>query len=92
MFSNEMYERLKRRNLSLTEIAHIAGEEWDTLSPTEKLRYELLAFSAKERYKEELENYKQTNEYMEYSRYLTEFEAKQSNQQQGTSRQMFCPR
>jgi hypothetical protein len=84
IFSNKMREELKGRNLSFTEIAKLVGENWQNLSPGEKEPYEQEAFSAKERYNNELAEYKKTNEYKEYSQYLAEFKARQSNQQQGT--------
>jgi hypothetical protein len=83
IFSNKMREELKGRNLSFTEIAKLVGENWQNLSPAEKEPYEQQAFSAKERYNHELAEYKKTNEYKEYSQYLADFKARQSNQQQG---------
>ena len=85
IFSNKMREELKGRNLSFTEIAKLVGENWQNLSPSEKEPYEQQAFTAKERYNNELAEYKKTDNYKEYSQYLTEFKARQSNQQQGTS-------
>jgi hypothetical protein len=84
IFSNKMREELKGRNLSFTEIAKIVGENWQNLSPVEKEPYEQQAFGAKERYNNALAEYKKTNEYKEYSQYLADFKARQSNQQQGT--------
>ena len=86
-FCNKMREELKGRNLSFTEIAILVGENWRNLSPAEKELYEKQAFSAKERYNNELAEYKKSNQYKEYSQYLAEFKARQSNQQQGTLRQ-----
>jgi hypothetical protein len=86
IFSNKMREELKGRNLSFTEIAKLVGENWQNLAPTEKEPYEQQAFSAKERYNNELTEYKKTNNYKEYAQYLADFKARQSNQQQG----MWC--
>jgi len=83
IFSNKMREELKGRNLSFTEIAKLVGENWQNLSPVEKEPYEQQAFSVKERYNNELTEYKKTNNYKEYAKYLAEFKARQSNQQQG---------
>jgi len=85
IFSNKMREDLKGRNLSFTEIAKLVGENWQNLAPEEKEPYEQQASSAKEKYNNELAEYKKTNSYKEYSQYLAEFKARQSNQQQGTS-------
>jgi len=82
IFSNKMREELKGRNLSFTEIAKLVGENWQNLAPTEKEPYEQQAFSAKERYNNELAEYKKTNNYKEYAQYLADFKARQSNQQQ----------
>ncbi|KAH9221492.1 hypothetical protein DL95DRAFT_402840 [Leptodontidium sp. 2 PMI_412] len=82
IFSNKMREDLKGRNLSFTEIAKLVGENWQNLSPGEKDPYEQQAFSAKERYNNELAEYKKTDHYAEYSQYLVEFKARHSNQQQ----------
>ncbi len=86
IFSNKMREELKGRNLSFTEIAKLVGENWQNLSPADKEPYEQQAFSAKEKYNNELSEYKKTNSYKEYSQYLAEFKARQSSQHQGTPR------
>lgn len=83
IFSNKMREELKGRNLSFTEIAKLVGENWQNLSPNEKEPYEQQAFSAKERYNNELAEYKKTDHYREYSLYLIDFKARHSNSQQG---------
>lgn len=85
IFSNKMREELRGRNLSFTEIAKLVGENWQSLLPTEKEPYEQQAFTAKERYNAELSEYKKTSEYTEYTQYLLEFKARQSNPQQSTS-------
>ncbi|TVY94544.1 High mobility group protein 20A [Lachnellula willkommii] len=84
IFSNKMREDLKGRNLSFTEIAKLVGENWQNISPEEKEPYEQQASSAKERYNNELAEYKKTSNYKEYSQYLVEFKARQANQQQVT--------
>ncbi|PBP27230.1 HMG box protein [Diplocarpon rosae] len=80
IFSNKMREDLKGRNLSFTEIAKLVGENWQNLSPSEKDPYEQEAFGAKERYNHALAEYKKTEQYTEYSRYLAEFKARHSVQ------------
>ncbi|PSS27836.1 hypothetical protein M430DRAFT_131761 [Amorphotheca resinae ATCC 22711] len=82
IFSNKMREELKEKNLSFTEIAKLVGENWQSLSPGEKEPYEQQAFTAKEKYNAELAEYKKTSQFREYSQYLVEFKARQSNQQQ----------
>lgn len=83
IFSNKMREELKGRNLSFTEIAKLVGENWQALSPSEKEPYEQQAFTDKERYNNELAEYKKTPQFKDYSQYLAEFKARQANQQQG---------
>ncbi len=85
IFSNKMREELKGRNLSFTEIAKLVGENWQNLSPGEKEPYEQQAFSAKEKYNNQLAEYKKTDRYKEYSQYLADFKARHSNTQQGAS-------
>ncbi|KAI9053781.1 hypothetical protein LZ554_002730 [Drepanopeziza brunnea f. sp. 'monogermtubi'] len=82
IFSNKMREDLKGRNLSFTEIAKLVGENWQNLSPSEKDPYEQQASAAKERYNNELAEYKKTEHYTEYMHYLAEFKARHSNPQQ----------
>jgi len=82
IFSNKMREELKGRSLSFTEIAKLVGENWQSISPSEKEPYEQQASTDKERYNNELSEYKKTPQYKEYSQYLAEFKARQANQQQ----------
>jgi hypothetical protein len=83
IFSNRMREELKGRNLSFTEIAKLVGENWQNLSPSEKEPYEQQAYTAKDKYNNELAEYKKTDRYKEYSQYLVDFKSKHSNSQQG---------
>lgn len=92
IFSNRMREELKGRNLSFTEIAKLVGERWQNLYPSEKESYEQQASIAKEKYNNELIEYKKTKCYREYVNYLAEFKAKQSIQQQGDSDSSKRPR
>ncbi|TAQ84846.1 hypothetical protein B7494_g6832 [Chlorociboria aeruginascens] len=84
IFSNKMREDLKGRNLSFTEIAKLVGENWQNLSPAEKEPYEQQAFTDKDRYNNELAEYKKTQNFRDYAQYLAEFKARQANQQQVT--------
>lgn len=80
IFSNKMREDLKGRNLSFTEIAKLVGENWQNLSPAEKEPYEQSAYKAKERYNNELAEYKKTQSFKDYSQYLADFKQKQNQQ------------
>lgn len=77
-----MREDLKGRHLSFTEIAKLVGEHWQNLSPQEREPFELQASGVKEKYNNELAEYKKTEQYKEYSRYLIEFKTRQAKQQQ----------
>lgn len=83
IFSNKMREELKGRNLSFTEIAKLVGEKWQNLSFTQKEQFEQQASTAKEKYNNELIEYKKTNMFKEYSRYLADFKARHSRQNSG---------
>ncbi|KAM0142737.1 hypothetical protein ACHAP3_001843 [Botrytis cinerea] len=80
IFSNKMREDLKGRALSFTEIAKLVGENWQNLSPSEKEPYEHQAYTAKERYNNELAEYKKTQSFKDYSQYLADFKQKQNQQ------------
>lgn len=84
IFSNKMREDLKGRNLSFTEIAKLVGENWQNLQPQDKEPYEKHAAGAKEKYAGQMADYKKTENYREYSQYLTDFKTRQSTQQPGT--------
>jgi len=77
-----MREDLKGRPLSFTEIAKLVGENWQSLSPTEKEPYESQAFALKDKYNNELAEYKKTEMYQRYAEYLSEFKAKHTSSQQ----------
>jgi len=80
-----MREDLKGRHLSFTEIAKLVGENWQNLSASEKEPYEAQAFAAKEKYNNEMVEYKKTESYGEYTLYLNEFKAKQNQHQHQAS-------
>lgn len=78
-----MREDLKGQNLTFTEIAKLVGENWQGLTQAEKEPYERQAQNAKEKYNNDLAEYKKTPEYKKYLHYLQEFKAKHGNQPQG---------
>jgi len=84
IFSNRVREDLKGDNLSFTEIAKLVGEKWRDLSPEDKYPYEEQSASAKERYNDELVEYKQTGQYASYTQYLMEFRARRSDSYEST--------
>jgi hypothetical protein len=80
-----MRDDLKGQNLTFTEIAKLVGENWQNLSPIEKETVETQALNAKEKYNQELAEYKKTNEFNKYSQYLHDFKQKQLHHTQGMS-------
>ncbi|PSR81694.1 hypothetical protein BD289DRAFT_33579 [Coniella lustricola] len=80
LFSNKMRDDLKGQNLTFTEIAKLVGENWQGLSQTEKEPFERQAQNAKEKYNNDLAQYKKTPEYKKYTQYLQDFKAKHGTQ------------
>lgn len=78
-----MRDELKGRNLTFTEIAKLVGENWQSLSQAEKEPYESQAQAIKDRYHNDLAEYKKTPEYKKYMTYLQEFKAKHAVQSNG---------
>jgi hypothetical protein len=76
-----MREELKGRNLTFTEIAKLVGENWQNLSQLEKEPFETQAQAAKEKYNNDLSDYKKTPHFKKYNAYLQEFRAKHAHQQ-----------
>ncbi|KAM0332502.1 hypothetical protein ACHAQA_002784 [Verticillium albo-atrum] len=79
---HEMRDDLKGRNLTFTEIAKLVGENWQSLAPIEKEPFETQALNAKEKYNQDLTEYKKTTEYKKYAQYLHDFKQKQLHQNQ----------
>ncbi|KAI8088315.1 high mobility group box domain-containing protein, partial [Thamnidium elegans] len=77
MFSNDSRTELKDQNLSFAELAKIVGEQWKNLSHVEKQAYERMAMRAKDEYLADLEQYRQTSQYVHYQDYLNDFKSKQ---------------
>jgi hypothetical protein len=75
---------LEAQDLSFSEIAKIVGEKWQ-MSPTEAREpYHRQANVRKEKYHTELAAYKKLPQYEVYQKYLEEFGAKRSAQQNGS--------
>ncbi|KAI0102933.1 hypothetical protein GGR51DRAFT_562137 [Nemania sp. FL0031] len=82
LFSNKMREDLKGQNLTFTEIAKLVGENWQNLGRAEKEPFERQANEAKERYNQDLAEYKKTAECIKYNEYLRDFRKRQAAQTQ----------
>jgi len=72
----EVRENLKGQEYSFTEIAKTVGERWQVLPPDEKATYESRSQAMKDKYYANLAEYKKTEEYADYQKYLAEFKAK----------------
>ncbi|KAM0701287.1 hypothetical protein Q7P35_011648 [Cladosporium inversicolor] len=76
LFSNQVREHLKGKDLSFTEIAKTVGERWQVLAPDDKATYESRSQAMKDRYYAQLAEYKKTQDYAHYQNYLEDFKAK----------------
>jgi hypothetical protein len=76
IFSNQVREELRGQDLSFTEIAKLVGERWQVLSPEIRDTCERQASTAKEKYYNELSEYKKTPQYAQYQQYLADFKTK----------------
>lgn len=83
MLKTEMRDDLKGRNLTFTEIAKLVGEHWQNLSLAEKEPYESQAQAAKDKYNNQLAQYKKTPEHKRYLEYLEEFKTRYAHQSKG---------
>ncbi len=80
-----MRDDLKGRNLTFTEIAKLVGEHWQNLSVVEKEPFESQAQTAKDRYNNQLAEYKKTPQYKRYQEYLEDFKSRYAHQSKGLS-------
>ncbi|THY92597.1 hypothetical protein D6C92_05752 [Aureobasidium pullulans] len=78
IFSNQIRDQLRGKDLSFTEIAKLVGERWQELQAHEKEPCEREAQTLKDKYYSELRKYKKTPQYKEYQEYLIDFKAKHS--------------
>jgi hypothetical protein len=69
-------DELKGQNLSFTEIAQLVGARWKVLDPEKKEMYEYEASAAKDKFNAEFEEYKKTESYAQYVKYLNDFKSK----------------
>lgn len=82
-----MRDDLKSQNLTFTEIAKLVGENWQSLSPSERDVFERKANAAKDKYRRDMAEYKKTPQYRKYSQYLHDFKEKQARHTQGKRHQ-----
>jgi hypothetical protein len=78
LFGEHIRQDLTLSHLSFTDIAKETGKRWRALSDEERLKtWETPADHRLSRYKEELERYKETEEYQNYQMYLKKFKQQQ---------------
>ena len=78
LFSNSTREQLKEQNLSFTDLSKVVGEKWQQLTRDEKEGWKAKAAVPWEKYKVELAEHQKTDDFREYQRYLTDFNATQA--------------
>jgi hypothetical protein len=83
-FLLEIREDVKGQDLSFAEIAKLVGENWRLLSSPQKRPYEVRAAFAKERHTFELAQFKKTENYRNYMRYLADFKVRNGMMPAGT--------
>ena len=69
--------RLQHPSSSLTDISKMISQEWKTMDAETKKNYEKQAAELTQRYKEQIDTWKKTQNYMDYQRKLREWKAKQ---------------
>lgn len=67
---------MKGQSLAFADIAKLVGERWKILAPEKKEMYEYEASAAKDKFNSEFEEYKKTDNYRDYVKYLADFKSK----------------
>ena len=81
--TTEVREEMQHQKLSFSEIAKTVGQKWQVLAPEEKESFERKATTIKDNYTTLVAQYKQTESYKEYDRYLADFKVKNVTPQTG---------
>lgn len=80
LFGENIRQEPALSGLTFTELAKETGKRWSALSPEERAyTWETPVADRLNKYKEELESYKQTDAYRKYQAYLDEFKRQQHN-------------
>jgi len=76
-FYNDVREKISKQNPdnSMTENCKIIGENWNTLSETQKAKYEKMATKERTKYESTFAKYQKTADYKEYMRIREEYQA-----------------
>src|ERR1700710_771927 len=67
-------------------MAKHVGEKWKVLNPEVREEYEYQAASAKEKYGQEMVEYKKTENFREYDQYLKDFKARTNKEPSSTGK------
>ena len=62
--------------MAFADIAKMVGERWKVLAQEKREIYEYEASAAKDKFNSEFEEYKKTDNYREYHKYLADFKTK----------------
>ncbi|KAI9875419.1 MAG: hypothetical protein M1830_008513, partial [Pleopsidium flavum] len=81
MFSNKVREDVQEQNLSFVELARLAGERWQALTPPSKQPGTSNALAVKKSYNAEISKYRKTDDYTSYLTYLAEFKSRHPKQE-----------
>lgn len=73
----DVREKLKAdgQELKFCDTAKVVGEQWQNLPTEEREGYETFAATRKSEYNAQLAEYKRTEQYRDYQRYLANFKA-----------------
>ncbi|KAL6718998.1 hypothetical protein ACLMJK_003233 [Lecanora helva] len=77
MFSNHARDQLKAQNLSFSNLSKQVGERWQAMSEAEREGWKQAGAGPWEDYKARLAEYRKTDHYREYQKYVSEFKAAQ---------------
>merc|ERR1739848_528708 len=81
IFANEIRDQVKAENpdASIGEIGKILGEQWGSLSDSEKATYQAKSEKAKAAYQKTLAKYQKTKHYAEYQEKLAAWKKAKKN-------------
>lgn len=71
------------KGFNFSDMAKIVGEQWQTIPVEEREQYEQRAAAQKAEYNRQLAEYKKTEQYHEYEKYLSDFKSSHSQSGRG---------
>lgn len=79
LFANDVRKKLGDTQLSFTQISQRIGKSWQLFGSGEPSKWKMQAAKTKDAYLQDLGEYKKTDEYREYQRYLVDFKRKRKS-------------